>query len=209
MDVPITGPFIGIPELSPNPFEPIGSFLTYSFAIVAAGSSPFSTLEELSKYSESNDVVLGHFGEGLTPTLLTLALSNQMDITYASDAPFDALDCNTIASGDADIINSTLQLLLPCHDELTVLAVFTPDHIPLAPDLEVELWNGLFVHKDVPADARAVTSEIVEEIMMGDAAQDIAAQTGVFVYWQDAEQTTQRIEQGAARLQLFESITNQ
>ena len=219
MDVPIVGPQIGIPELSPNPFEPIGSFLTYPFAIVAAGDAPFKTLEELAEHSKSHDIALGHFGEGLTPTLVTLALSNRMGITYSAQAAFDALDCNTIASGDADVINSTLQLLLPCLDELTVLAAFTPDRIPiapdaptlqeLAPDLEIELWNGLFVHKDVPAEARGVIAAIAKDTMMGEAAQAIAARTGAFVYWQDADETTRRIEQDAERLGVVESIANQ
>jgi len=35
--VPVVGPNIGIPELSPNPFEPLGIFLTYPFVIVAGG----------------------------------------------------------------------------------------------------------------------------------------------------------------------------
>jgi len=34
--VPIIGPNIGIPALSPNPFEPLGSFLTYPFVVAWA-----------------------------------------------------------------------------------------------------------------------------------------------------------------------------
>ncbi|MEL7117747.1 MAG: tripartite tricarboxylate transporter substrate binding protein, partial [Pseudomonadota bacterium] len=81
-----------------------------------------------------------------------------------SDAAFDALDCNTLASGDADVINTTLQLILPCLDDVKVLASITSDRIPLtpdapaigeiAPDLNIALWNGLFVHKDTPQEAR-------------------------------------------------------
>ena len=50
-------------ELSPNPFEPIGIFLTYPFLIVAKGDASYKTMQELAKYAKSNKVVLGHFGD--------------------------------------------------------------------------------------------------------------------------------------------------
>ena len=53
---------------------------------------------------------------------------------WGSDAAFDALDCNTLASGDADVINTTLQLILPCLDDVKVLVSITDERIPLVPD---------------------------------------------------------------------------
>ena len=117
MDVPLIGPHIGIPPLSPNPFEPIGIFVAYPMVIAAPKSAPYSTMEELAAYTKENEVVLAHFGADLTPTQVTMALAAQMDFEYGADAAFDAIDCNTFASGDADVGNTTIQLLFPCLDD--------------------------------------------------------------------------------------------
>ena len=71
-------------------------------------------MEELAAYAARNNVFFGHFGDVLTPTQVTKALAAKLDINCGGDAPFDALDGNTLASGDADVINTTLQLILPC-----------------------------------------------------------------------------------------------
>src|SRR6056297_544391 len=93
IDVPLVGPVTGIPSLDPNPFEPVGIFLTYPFVIAASGDAPFATMEELAEHAESNDVVLGHFGSFLIPTQATMALAEVMGFDFAADAPFDSLDC--------------------------------------------------------------------------------------------------------------------
>ena len=202
--VPVVGPNIGIPELSPNPFEPLGTFLTYPFVIVAGGDAPYDDMVGLAEHAKSNDVVLGHFGAPLVPTKVTLALAKNMGFSYASDAAFDALDCNTLASGDVDVMNTTLQLVLPCLDDVKVLASVGGERISLTPDtptvgelvpeLNISLWNGLFVHKDTPADVRAKIIAVAEKTMASDRAQQLAADTGALVYWQSAEDANAMIE---------------
>lgn len=210
VDVPLVGPEVGIPALSPNPFEPVGIFLTYPFVIATSADAPYSTMEELGAYAAENDVALGHFGTVLIPTQVTLALAAKMGWDYGSDAAFDALDCNTLASGDADVINTTLQLILPCLDDVTVLASIGASRIPLTPDaptvgeldpeLDIALWNGLFVHKDTPADVREKIAAVAMEVVNSDEARDLAEQTGALIYWQNAEEATAQIEKDAATL---------
>ena len=48
-----------------------------------------------------------------------------------ADAAFDMLDCNSLVSGDADVINTTLQLVLPCIDDVKILASVTGERISL------------------------------------------------------------------------------
>lgn len=204
MDVPLVGPQIGIPELNPNPFEPLGIFVTYPFVIAAAKDAPYSSIDELAAYSQDNKVVLAHFGPELTPTQVTFAMAAQKNINFSADAALDLIDCNTFASGDADVGNTTLALVLPCLDDIKVLVSLTEDRIPLVdyapavgdvtPDLELALWNGLFVHKDTPADVRAKIVAVAEKTMASQRAQDVAAQTGAFVYWKDAEASNAQIE---------------
>lgn len=202
--VPIIGPNIGIPELNPNPFEPLGAFLTYPFVIVSGGDAPYSTMDELAAYAQDNDVVLGHFGAPLIPTKVTFALAQQKGFSFGADAAFDLLDCNTLASGDVDVMNTTLPLVLPCLDDINVLASIGGERIALTPDaptvgeldpsLTLALWNGLFVHKDTPADVREKIIAVAEETMASDRAKEFMEQTGTLVYWQNAEDTAAQIE---------------
>jgi tripartite-type tricarboxylate transporter receptor subunit TctC len=201
--VPVLGHQIGIDQLTPEKFDPLGIFLTYPFVIATSGDAPYQTMEELAAHAQENDVLLGHFGDVLTPTQVTKAYAKNAGFDWGGDAAFDALDCNTLASGDADVINTTLQLILPCLDEVTVLAAITDERIPLVPDapaigeldesLNLALWNGLFVHKDTPQDVRDKIVAVAEKTVMSERAQQVAEDTGALVYWQGAEDAAGRI----------------
>ncbi|PJE28796.1 Tripartite-type tricarboxylate transporter, receptor component TctC [Pseudooceanicola antarcticus] len=203
-DVVLTGPQIGIPALSPNPFEPIGVFVTYPFVIATSGDAPYSSIDELAAYAQDNEVALGHFGAMLTPTQITFALAKAKGFDFAYEAAFDALDCNSLASGDVDVMNTTLQLIMPCLDDVKVLASIGAERIPLTPDtptvaevepaLNMALWNGLFVKADVPQDARDKIAAVAEKVMASEAAKQLAADTGALIYWQDAAEAEAQIE---------------
>lgn len=201
--VPVMGHQIDIPPLTPAKFDPLGIFLTYPFVIATSADAPYGTMEELAAYAKENDVALGHFGDVLTPTQVTKAYAKNAGFEWGSDAAFDALDCNTLASGDADVINTTLQLVLPCLDQVKVLAAITDERIPLAPDaptigeldesLNIALWNGLFVAKDTPQDVRDKIVAVAEKTVMSERAQNVAKETGALVYWQGAEDSAARV----------------
>ena len=127
--VPVVGPELGIEGLTKETFEPLGIFLTYPFVIATSGDAPYSSMAQLAGYAKNNKVTLGHFGDPLTPTQVTKAAASVMGFEYGSDAAFDMVDCNTLASGDADVINTTIQLILPCLDEVKVLVSVTNDRI--------------------------------------------------------------------------------
>lgn len=208
--VPVIGPHIGIPELNPNPFEPLGAFLTYPFVIVSSKDAPYSDIAGLAAHAQENDVVLGHFGAPLIPTKVTFALAQQMDFSFAADAAFDILDCNSLASGDVDVMNTTLQLVLPCLDDINVLASIGGERIGLIPDtptvgeldpsLSLALWNGLFVHEDTPQDVRDKIIAVAKQTMASERALEFMASTGALVYWQNAEETATQIEADAEAL---------
>ena len=201
--VPVMGHQIEIPPLTPAKFDPLGIFLTYPFVIATSGDAPYATMDELAAYAQDNDVALGHFGDVLTPTQVTKAYAKNAGFEWGSDAAFDALDCNTLASGDADVINTTLQLILPCLDQVKVLVSITDERIPLVPDvptigeldesLNIALWNGLFVTKDTPQDVREKIIAVAEKTMMSERAQAVAKETGALVYWQNADDSAARV----------------
>ena len=204
MDVPLVGPLIGIPDLDPNPFEPLGIFVTYPMVLAAHKDAPYDTIEELAAYSQDNSVVVAHFGPELTPTQQVMSLAAKIGVNFAADVGVDVTDCNVLNAGDAQVINTSLPIVLPCLDDLKVLVSFTTERTPLAdhaptigelvPELEMGLWNGLFVHQDTPDDVREKIIAVAEQTMASERAQELAAQTGAFVYWQDAEEAAAQME---------------
>ncbi|MEM7284598.1 MAG: tripartite tricarboxylate transporter substrate binding protein [Pseudomonadota bacterium] len=179
-------------------FEPVGIFVTYPFVIAAAGDAPYSTMQELADYSQSNDVSLGHFGFGLVPTRATLLSMEDLGGNFSSEAAFDNLDCSTLAAGDVDVMNTTLQLLLPCLDEVTIIASIGAERISITPDVEtlaeqggldIALWNGLFVKKGTPQEIKDQIAEYAQAAIASDAAQDLATTTGGSVYWLGEEES--------------------
>ena len=211
--IPVVGPKIGIDNLTAETFEPVGNFLTYPFVLATSVDSPYGTMEELAAHAKDNKVALGHFGAILIPTKVSMAAAKMLDFEFGSDAAFDALDCNTLASGDADVINTTLQLILPCLDKVTVLASITGERISklpdvptmaeIVPELNISLWNGLFVKQGTPQEVKDKIAEIAKAAVLGEKAQKIAEDTGALVYWQDAAQSAEII---AADSQTFDKI---
>ena len=129
------------------------------------------------------------------------------------------IDCNTLASGDADVINTPTSLLLPCLDNVKVLASVTEERVGLAPDapmvsevddtLNISLWNGLFVHKDTPQDVRDKIAAVAAETVMSERAQALGRETGGLVYWQDADAAAARIASDIAVLAEIEALLGQ
>lgn len=204
IDIPVVGPMIGIPELADNPFDPVGIFLTYPFVIATLENQPYDTWEELAAYGADNDVSLGHYGSFLAPTQVTFAAAQKTGWDFSSEAAFDLLDCNVLASGDVDVVNATLQTLLPCIDDLKILASIGEERTPLTPDtptvaeivpdLTLALWNGLFVPAGTPQEARDKIEAAAKAALETEAAQTLSRETGVQLYWKDAAQAAAQIE---------------
>ena len=140
---------------------------------------------------------------GLTPTKASFAAAKKLDFEFADDAAFDMLDCNTLSSGDADVINTTLALIEPCLGEINVLANIGSDPIAKLDGVQtlsaqsgindLELWNGLFVKKGTPQEVVDVLGQIAEATMASDEAQTLMRETGARVYWQGMAEAQARI----------------
>jgi len=209
--VPTVGALLGIEGIARDTFEPIGIFLTYPFVLAASGDAPYSDMAGLAAHAKDNKVALGHFGYGLVPTRVSIIAGMDLGFEFGSEAAFDALDCNTLASGDADVINTTVQLVLPCLDEIKPLASITGERIPVLPDtptmaeqvpgLDISLWNGLFVPKGTPQAVKDKLAAVAERVVMSDKAQKLSQETGALVYWQNAEQSAARIDADYATIE--------
>lgn len=185
-------------------FEPVGIFLTYPFALVAKADAPYNNLKELAAYAKTHPVKLGHFGYDLIPTMETFEAAKKLGFKFSADAAFDALDCSTLSNGDADVINTTMALVLPCLDKVKVIAAYTDKPLSVkpkakllsqqVPGLDITLWNGLFVPKGTPQDVKDKIAAAAKKAMKSEKALAIAKATGAGVYWQDAAQSKARID---------------
>lgn len=185
-------------------FEPVGIFLTYPFALVAKKDAPYSNLAELAAYAKDHPVKLGHFGYDLIPTMETFVAAKRLGFKYSADAAFDMLDCSTLANGDADVMNTTMALVLSCLDQVKVIAAYTEKPLSVAPDsktlaeqvpgLNMTLWNGLFVPKGTPQEVKDKIAAIGEDAMKTDKALAIGKDTGAGVYWMNAADSAKRID---------------
>lgn len=216
--VPIVGPKIDI-GIEEDSFVPVGIFLTYPFVLAASGDAGYSNMAELAAYAQENDVVLGHFGAGLTPTRASFAAAALMDFEFADDAAFDLLDCNTLSSGDADVINTTLALIEPCLGDINILANIGSEPIGKLPGVEtlsaqsgvndIELWNGLFVKNGTPQEVIDVLADITAATMASEEAQQLMVETGARVYFQNMEESMARIETDRAKSDELDAIIGQ
>jgi tripartite-type tricarboxylate transporter receptor subunit TctC len=191
-------------QIAPDALEPIGIFLTYPFLIATKADAPYSTMAELAEYSRANDVRLGHFGYGIEPTMMTFFGMGELGGKFAAEAAFDAVDCSTLANGDADVINTTAQLVLGCLNEIKVLATITGERTAITPDTPTlgeqvpalagsSLWNGLFVPKGTPQEVKDKIAAVAQTVIASDAAQEIAKTTGALVYWQDQAASVEQV----------------
>ena len=209
--VPTVGALLGIEGIARDTFEPVGIFLTYPFVLAAGGDAPYSDMAGLAAHAKDNKVALGHFGYGLVPTRVSIIAGMELGFEFGSEAAFDALDCNTLASGDADVINTTVQLVLPCLDQIKPLASITGERIPVLPDtptmaeqvpgLDISLWNGLFVPKGTPQAVKDKLAAVAERVVMSEKARKLSQETGALVYWQNAEQSAARIDADYATIE--------
>lgn len=191
-------------QFAADALEPVGIFLTYPFLIAAKGDAPFSDMAELAGYSKTNPVRLGHFGYGIEPTMMTVFALQELGGNFSAEAAFDAVDCSTLANGDADVINTTAQLVLSCLGEIKVLATITGERTAITPDVPTlgeqvpalagaSLWNGLFVPKGTPQEVKDKIAAIAQTVVAGEAAQEIAKTTGALVYWQDQAAAAEQV----------------
>lgn len=207
--VPVVGPNIDI-GIEEDSFTPVGIFLTYPFVLAAGADAPYTDMAGLAAHAKDNDVVLGHFGAGLTPTRASMAAAANLGFEFADDAAFDLLDCNTLSSGDADVINTTLALIEPCLGEIKVLANIGEEPIAKLDGVktlatqaginDLELWNGLFVKKGTSQEIIDVLAAIASNTMAGEEAQKLMQETGARVYWQDMAASQERIVTDRAKL---------
>lgn len=218
IDIPTMHIIQGNAAYGRDTFEPIGIFLTYPFALVASADAPYDDLAGLAEHAKSNPVRLGHFGYDLVPTMATFAAARALGFSFSADAAFDGLDCSTLATGDVDVMNTTMATVLGCLDDIKVIAAYTEEPLSVKPDgkllseqvegLNITLWNGLFVPAGTPQEVKDKIAAIAERAVASEAARNLAEATGAGVYWMGEEESAARVEADyAAAEELLEAAS--
>jgi tripartite-type tricarboxylate transporter receptor subunit TctC len=210
VDIPTIKTMGAEAQIASDALEPVGIFLTYPFLIAAKKDAPYHSMAELAEYSKQHDVRLGHFGYGLPPTLLTFSAMGMLGGKFSGEAAFDSVDCSTLANGDADVVNTTAQQVLSCMDDITILATVTgertavtpdvPTLAEISPDLNLSLWNGLFVPKGTPQEVKDKIAAVAQKMIASDAAKEIAKTTGALIYWQGQDDAVKQIAADQVKL---------
>lgn len=118
-----------------------------------------------------------------------------------------------------DVINTTIRLIMPCLDQVTILASVTGDCLPLAPDaptvaelapdLKLSLWNGLFVKQGTPQEVIDRMAAVARQTIASPRAQQFAAETGAQIYWQDQAASQAQIQSDIATMARISAVLGQ
>ena len=193
-------------------FEPVGIFLDYPFVIAAKADAPYNNMAELAEFSKNNPVSLAHFGYQALPTAITFKAADKVGLKFSSNAPFDAINCSTLANGDATVINTVTQTILSClqSGEVKIIASMTHKRLSLSPDVPTlkeqtgvsqTTWNGLFVKKGTSEKIKMRIAEIAQMALATKRVEDISASTGASLFWMGAEESEKLIEADYASAQ--------
>ncbi len=114
------------------------------------------------------------------------------------------------------MITTTLQQILPCRDEVTLLATLGDARILVAPDtptlqelfpgLALSMWNGLFVKTGTPQDARDKITAVARAVMASPEAARLSQTSGALIYWTEADAAAARIESDAKKIAEIDAL---
>jgi tripartite-type tricarboxylate transporter receptor subunit TctC len=184
--------------------EVIGLNMNFPFMLAARKDAPYNNLAELAAYAKENPVSFGHFGFETIPAQQTFEAARQLGFEFSTETGYDATDCTTLGNGDADVINTTVALVLACMDDIKVIAAYTEQPLSVFPDAPLlrdqitgptfTLWSGIFVPKGTPQEVKDKLAGIIQRAMESDQAKQIAETTGAEIYWQPAAEAQARID---------------
>lgn len=176
-------------------FVPVGIAISYPMALWVRADLPVHDMAELAAYAQEHAVSLGHFGFNGPPTRQTMLAAQTLGFEFAGNAAFDETNCNTLASGDADVVVSTVQLMRACLDsgDARPIAAYTSARIGILPDvrtLEEQVpgvsapaWAGLFVPAGTSPEVIDRIAASAERVMHGEAMAQLAQTTGAVLDW--------------------------
>lgn len=204
IDIPTSYIVQGITPFARGDMEVVGLNMNFPFILAARKDAPYNNLAELAEYAKKHPVKLAHFGFETIPAQQTFEAARQLGFSFSTETGYDVTDCTTLANGDADVMNSTVSLVLACKDDIKVLAAYTEKPISVFPNAPLlrdqvsgptfALWSGLFVPKGTPQEVKDKLAAVAQKAMASEQAKQISATSGVEIYWQGAAEAQVRID---------------
>ncbi|WP_370209103.1 tripartite tricarboxylate transporter substrate binding protein [Pararhodobacter marinus] len=204
IDIPTSYIVQGFAPYQRDSFEVVGLFMNFPFILAAPADAPYSNLAELATYAQDHEVRFAHFGFETLPAQQTFAAARSLGFEFSTETGYDITDCSTLSNGDADVMNTTIALVLACLDDVKILAAYTAEPLSVAPDAPLlseqvdgpafPLWSGLFVPAGTPQEVKDRIAEAVLAAIASDQVAQIAAATGTEIYWQPGAEAQARID---------------
>ena len=176
-------------------FVPVGIAISYPMALWVQSALPVHDMAELASYARDHQLSLGHFGFNGPPTRQTVLAAQTLGFEFSGSAAFDETNCNTLASGDVNVVVSTVQLMRACLDsgEARPIAAYTSARIGVLPDvatLEEQVpgvaapaWAGLIVPAATPQAVIDRIAAAAERAMQSPEMAALAQSTGAVLDW--------------------------
>jgi tripartite-type tricarboxylate transporter receptor subunit TctC len=204
IDIPTSYIAQGIAPYKREDMEVIGLNMNFPFILATKKDAPYSNLAELAAYAKDHPVKLAHFGFETIPAQQTFAAASELGFSFSTETGYDVTDCSTLANGDADVMNTTVGLILACKDDVKVLAAYTDNPLSTFPDAPLlrnqissptlALWSGLFVPKGTPQAIKDKIAAIAKKAMLSEQAKQIAAASGAEIYWLEGAAAQEKID---------------
>ena len=204
IDIPTSYLVLGIAPYAREDMEVIGLNMNFPFMLAARKDAPYNNLAELAAHARDNRVSFGHFGFETIPAQQTFEAARQLGFEFSTETGYEMTDCTTLGNGDADVINTTVALILACKDDIKVIAAYTEKPLSVFPDAPLlrdqisgptfTLWSGIFVPRGTPQEVKDKLDGIIGRAMQSDRARQIAEATGAEIYWQPAAEAQARID---------------
>lgn len=174
------GPLISNSGFMPSDFIPLAELVSMPIAVAVGENSPYKTMADLVEAGKSKELSFSTPGASTKQRISMTAFAKENGLTFVHIAGKSGSDAATKAmTGEVDFVCVGAPVFEPLAKagKLRVLAVGSEERVPYLPDTPTfkelgyttpdQLWFGLVVRKEVPADRIAI---------LADAVRDAAAQ---------------------------------
>lgn len=183
------GPLISNSGFTPADFTPVAQLVTMPLAVAVGEGSPYTTMQELVEAGKTKELTFSTPGASTKQRIAMTGFAKDNGIQIVHVAGKSGMDAATKAmTGEVDFVITGAPVFeaLAKSGKLRVLAVGAPervDYLPGTPtfrelgykDID-QLWFGLIVRKEVPADVLATLEKAVADAVSQQETKDLYTQ---------------------------------
>jgi tripartite-type tricarboxylate transporter receptor subunit TctC len=202
----VTQSIAGNAPYKPTDLDPIGLFNASTFVIVVRSDAPFKTMQELETHAKnaSKQLVLGHFGPAAVPTQTVYRMASQKGWSFHG-VTFSPAGAAQLKAGDADLVTAPYNTVASSikAGEVRPLVTFNKERLKELPDvptlresgydLDVLVWQGVFVPKGTPADVGQKITQALQAALKDPSVIELSKRINSPLFFMDAKQAAAQI----------------